>query len=682
MTWRVLASVLALGLSSCLPTHEPPVPQHLVLITLDTVRADGLGAYGQPKPTTPRIDEMAAEGVLFLDVLSSSPSTLPSHATIFTGKFPFSHGVRSNDGFRLPEENVTLAEVLSERGWVTRAEVAAPVLNASKRLDQGFGEYNNPAEDLSILERIASSDDHRGTRPADEVTRRGLEFLRENAGNPFFLWLHYFDAHQPYDPPDRFSEGLGPYHAEIRRIDHHVGTVLDEIEALGLRDRTLLVLTADHGEGLLQHGEETHSFYVYDSTMRVPLIFWGDGMPRGIRIRPLVRTVDIAPTILALLDVPSPPGLEGVSLVPIMRDPRLDLGLVAYGESIESTRAFGSSVLRFVRVGPWKYIHKPDPELYRVDEDPGEVQNVVSERWRVTRRLKKRLHELVEGSGPAGEAEVVLDDRQREQLRALGYLPAASSAASEDFDSLEPREPDPNAFLQEISLYAHGWGLMSEGDYDTALENARELTRRLPESPIGPSLAVDVLRRTDRTEELLEVLPVAIERSPEDTGLLDLLGERLIESGRENEAETALRMALSIHPCEVRPRLRLTMMLGAAGREVEQLALLEEAHRACPGTPALQNALAYILATARDPELSDPERALGLSVEVVQGADERHPGHLDTLAAVYARLGDFKRAAKLQGEALLLVREAGVSGDLDETFESRLRAYEAGRLPD
>ena len=682
MIWRVLASVLALGLGSCMPQQDPPAPRHLVLITLDTVRADSLGAYGQAKPTTPRIDAMAEEGVLFLDVLSSSPSTLPSHATIFTGRYPFSHGVRSNDGFRLPDENVTLAEILADRGWKTRAEVAAPVLGASKRLDQGFGEYSTPEEDVSVLARIASPHDHAHTRPAEEVTRRGLDFLRKNAETPFFLWLHYFDAHLPYDPPARFSEGLGPYHAEIRRIDHHVGQVLDEIEALGLRDHTLVVLTADHGEGLLQHGEETHSFYVYDSTMRVPLIFWGDGMPHGLRVRPMVRTVDIAPTILAFLGVPSPPGLEGVSLAPMLREPGLDLGLVAYGESVESTRAFGSSVLRFVRVGPWKYIHKPEPELYRVDEDPGEVRNVVAERWRVARRLKKRLHELVEGAGPVGEAEVALDARQQEQLRALGYLPASSEAASEDFDSLEPREPDPNAFIEEISLYAHGWGMMRAGDFDTALENAKELTRRLPKSPMGPRLAVDVLRRTDRTDELLEVLPVAIERSPEDSDLLVLLGERLVERGREDEAEKALWTALSIHPCRVRARLQLTVLLGAARREVEQLALLEDGNRACPDRPELQNALAYILATARDPALRDPERALEISVDVVERADERHPGHLDTLAAVHARLGDFPRAAELQAEAFALVREAGVSDELEAAYASSLRAYEAGRLPD
>lgn len=648
---------------------------------MDTVRADAIGAYGQQKPTSPRIDAMAAEGVLFLDVVSSSPSTLPSHATLFTGKQPFSHGVRANSGYRLPEENVTLAEVLAEHGWVTQAEVAAPVLGVAKRLDQGFAEYRDPAATETIIDRIEDVGRHRLTRSAEDVTARGLEFLRENAERPFLLWLHYFDAHKPYDPPERFAEGLAPYHAEIRRIDHHVGSVLDEIEALGLRDRTLVVLTADHGEGQLQHGEQTHSFYVYDSTMRVPLVFWGDGVPQGLRVPSMVRAVDVTPTILALLGLPRPPDLEGVSLVSLFHEPRIDLGLVGYGESIESTRAFGSSVLRFVRIGPWKYIHKQEPELYQVVRDPGEVQNLVDERWRVVRRLRARLTKLVEDAEPVADADLELDEAQLEELRALGYLTGDFADVSGLLESLELAAPDPNSLVEEVFLYSTGLGFVQSKDYDAALEHARELQRRLPDSPIGHDLAVDTLRRAERNDELLEILPEAIERGPKNVLYRDLYALLLMERGETQSAERVLLAALSVDSCALRPRLRLAALLGEVGREAEQNAVLEEGYRTCARTLALDNALAYCLATASDPALRDAERALELSQAVVEADAQPHPGHLDTLAAAHAALGDFERAVALQREVLAMVADRGVPPEVRESFERNLRAYEQGKPP-
>jgi arylsulfatase A-like enzyme len=274
-------------------------PLNVLVVTLDTTRADALGAYGQSLPVSPRIDAMAADGVLFEQAVASVPSTLPSHSTLFTGKQPYAHGVRSNGGYRLSDANLTLAEVLRTRGYRTHAEIAAPVLASKTQLDQGFDDYRDPKASRSILELL---DRNRGgwlggaQRPADEISRNGIEFLRESVGSPFLLWLHYFDPHVPHDPPEPFKSQVpaSDYHAEIRRADHHVGLVLDELERLGLRERTIVVLTADHGEGLDEHDEETHSFFVYDTTMRVPLVFWGAAaIPRGRRVASLVRLVDV-----------------------------------------------------------------------------------------------------------------------------------------------------------------------------------------------------------------------------------------------------------------------------------------------------------------------------------------------------------------------------------------------------
>ena len=296
------------------------------MITLDTTRADALGAYGQALPVTPRIDAMAAEGVLFEQVSASAPSTLPSHATLFTGRQPFSHGVRSNFGQGLRDEARTLAEILAERGIATRAEVAAPVLASRLGLAQGFAVYAEPTG-VAELESLARRDPSRGQRSAEEITDSALAFLRENAHRPLLLWLHYFDPHDPYEAPEPYrSEISDPYLAEVRRVDDAVGRLLAEIERLGIRESTLVALTADHGEARGEHGEETHSFFVYESTLRVPLVLWGDGVPRGVRVASLVRLVDVLPTLLDLLGIPAPEGIDGVSLRALLDEPRGDLG--------------------------------------------------------------------------------------------------------------------------------------------------------------------------------------------------------------------------------------------------------------------------------------------------------------------------------------------------------------------
>ena len=300
------------------------------------------------------------------------------------------------------------------------AEIAAPVLARRTQLDQGFDVYRDLKASRSILELI---DEKRGgwlgggQRSAEEITRNGIEFLRESAGRPFLLWLHYFDPHVPRDPPEPFKSQVpaSDYHAEVRRADHHVGLVLDELERLGLRERTIVMLTADHGEGLGEHDEGTHSFFVYDTTMRVPLVFWGAAaIPRGRRVASLVRLVDVAPTTVDLLGLPPLENAQGVSLRPLLEDPGADLGLTGYGESIEPTITFGSSLLRFVRVGNWKYIHKLEPELYDVGADPGETRNLAAQHPDVAARLDFTTRELLDKEiftdspeGSVREADVV-----------------------------------------------------------------------------------------------------------------------------------------------------------------------------------------------------------------------------------------------------------------------------------
>ena len=259
--------------------------RHVVLITLDTTRADRLSCYGATGAATRNLDRLAAEGVMFSQCTTSSPSTLPSHTSIMTGKHPFVHGARANSGFVVPDSQVTLAERFRDAGWLTHAEIAAPVIGRDTGIVQGFTTYRDP-HSTDIIKANLHFKQNRFDEPienteriGEDIANRGIEFLRANHDKPFFLWLHFFDPHRPYLRWTEFERLCpdDPYRMELLYTDYHLGRVIDELRRLNLDASTLVVVTSDHGEGLGEHGEDTHSFFVYDSTMRTPLILWGGG---------------------------------------------------------------------------------------------------------------------------------------------------------------------------------------------------------------------------------------------------------------------------------------------------------------------------------------------------------------------------------------------------------------------
>ncbi|MFT5444824.1 MAG: arylsulfatase A-like enzyme, partial [Myxococcota bacterium] len=369
---------------------------NLVIITLDTTRADALSAYGQSRKTSPAFDRMAEEGVLFNAAMASSPETLPSHATIFTGKQPFGHGVRGNGGYVLANEHLTIAEAMKAEGYATGAEIAAVVMQESTQIGQGFSTFRDTSSEGVKLQAVFRERDGEVkaevllVRAAADITDSGIEFVRDHRDEKFFIWLHYFNAHAPYSAAEPFSSQFPDslYHAEVATQDFEMGRFVDELRNLGLADNTLVVVAADHGEGLLEHDERTHSYFLYDSTMRVPLLFWGlDALPKGKRIDSLVRNVDIAPTALDLLGLYPLDNTDGVTLGPLLDGTSADLKLTAYGEANRMASTFKMSPLRFVREGKWKYIHKVNPELYDMSADPGELSNLYEAEPDVAARL-------------------------------------------------------------------------------------------------------------------------------------------------------------------------------------------------------------------------------------------------------------------------------------------------------
>ncbi len=676
--------LLAVAVPGCGGAEAPgPRDWNVVVVTLDTTRADALGAYGQPLPVTPRIDAMAQQGVLFEQVASTSPSTLPSHATLFTGKDPFAHGVRSNQGYQLSDQNLTLAEVLRDAGWRTGATIAAPVLASGRGLDQGFEVYDEPFLGMAdFAERAQAKDVVRIDRPAEEVTEAALAFLREHAAERFLLWVHYFDPHYPQQPPEPFASRLeDPYLAEVSRADHHVGRLLDELEARGLSERTVVVLTADHGEGRGEHGEDTHAFFVYDTTMRVPLVFWGAGVPQGRRVSSLVRTVDMAPTLLDLLGLPPLPDARGVSLRPLFDDPAGDLGLLAYGESMEWISTFGGDALRTVREGRWKYVHKLEPALYDIEADPGENTNLARKHPTVSARLRQRLEELLRAAPEKPpDAEAELTPEELAALAALGYLVGRTPAALDDeVATLELSGPDPVHRTTDLGFFVEAVGWLERGSrVDAAERRLRWLWERNPGSPQILEFWIDSLLRLERVDEALPLLRRALELEPGSVSARQDLAKILDARGESAEARRLLREAVELDPCAGGSWLRLSVSARRQGQRARSRELLEEGMAACPESPVLRNALAFSLATSPVADERDGARAVRLAEAVVEESEGQHPDYLDTLAAAYAEQGELERALETQRRALSLVEGRDLPPELVEPLRRHLATLESG----
>jgi len=698
-----LATALALGLLAgaqslgCRSDGARPAPPagapSILLISIDTLRADRVGAYGARFGATPAIDGLAAQGLRCEKAISPAPITLPSHATLLTGLYPPRHGVRHNGIFRLADEHVTLAERLRDAGWATGAVVGALVLERRFGLDQGFDFYDD---------QFGSDRANPGgfpERPAAAVTDAALGWLERTPG-PFFLFLHYYDPHADYAPPSPWNARFAgrPYEGEIASVDAAVGRLLERLRADGRFDDTLVVVTADHGESLGEHGERTHSYTLYDATLSVPLVLRGPGVPAGATLPGVVSTASVAPTLLRLAGLPAEPGLDGEDLTQRWSAPNAGAG-EAYAETLATQLDHGWAPLHALRTPAFHFVRAPRPELYDAAADPKELRNLLDGgRPPEADLLDGRIAAHLERGLPLRTAP--LDGETLARLRALGYALPDGPVAQTGID--------PKDGLPQVEIYVDARNALFAGDLDAAERKARELLAASPASGQAEKLLAGVEQKRGNLPAALAHLERAASLVPESAPFLTEVGDLKLElddvagavaayeaalardpgfpwahagamwrahlSGDAADAVAHAERAVALRPDDAQLRLRIARAWDRFAEPERALAAYREALRLDAGLQAAHMGVAIQLARlGRDGEVAEALTAAG---PYAQDSNYR-----SRLAIAYAARGESERAEALFREILAAHPEhPGARRNLAHLLRKTGRGGEAERL--
>ncbi len=516
-----------------------PRDWNVLVITIDTLRADHVSAIDQKSPVkTPNIDSVAKEGAVFTRAFAHAPLTLPSHASIFTGLTPVAHGIHDNSGFRLPDRYTTLAEVLKEKGYKTGAFVSAFPLDSRFGLNQGFDVYDDKYGAGKKFQFFFAE------RRAERTLSLAKNWLK-NAGNRWFLWIHLFDPHQPYNPPEpyktKYKNDL--YSGEIAYTDHELGKFFKFLRDSGLWKNTIIVITSDHGEALGEHGERTHGYFAYNSTLHVPLIIHYPGI-KPIKTDKKVSHIDIFPTLCDILNIHPPDFLQGKSLLKEIKGKGTG-DKVIYFEALSAYYNRGWAPLRgFIRRNI-KYISLPIKEVYDIDRDFDETRNLASgyDTIELEKQLKKIMARYSRGFVTEGRRKLGAEEMKK--LQSLGYV--VGTARKKKFysktDDLKVLLPYHLKLMDAIRLY-------SEGKIEEAIPLLEEIVTQRPEFVQAYTTLATMYRVTGRFEKAEELLKRGLKYNPDDNSLLSTLGITLVEKGEPEKAIPLLKKALKIDPAD------------------------------------------------------------------------------------------------------------------------------------
>ena len=635
----ILAAVWLLG-PGRMRIGRGAIPRNVLLITLDTTRADHLGCYGYEPAKTPNLDALAREGVRFARVYCPAPLTLPSHSSIMTGLYPATHGVRNN-GHQLAPKFRTLAEILKGQGFATAAFVSSFSVDSRFGLGRGFDVYDDTFQPQAPLKGANAE------RRAEETFARFSRWLDRQGGLRFFAWVHYYDPHLPYDPPSPYREGSAdrPYDGEIAYMDHYVGAVLDRLKAKGVLDETLVVVAGDHGEGLGDKVETGHGIFLYEETLRVPLIIQNSKFfPHPCVVPGAVRLVDVAPTILETIGLRlEAAGMEGQSLLSRARKPTGE-DLDALIESFYPRENFGWSELVGIVSGPWKLIQAPRPELYDLANDPGEKADLAASAAGQAAELRQKLeHELVRLSArpdtPGGTPAAKVDDQER--LRSLGYVnfsPAKPGAVA----------PDPKDQIGLLKLIQQAQAFEVEGKYADAERAYHDIVTAIPDSPESYVNLALVQARLNRFDLALETLGQGLARLPDSEVLLVRLGHTYLVAGKAREALETMDKVLTLDPQSVDALTVAAGILDATGRKDAARSYYERALAIEPESRHLRMSYAGNLAST-----GSLKEAIGVYEQLIVDFPEEQAFY-QYAGIAHSYLGEYDRAISLLRQGLAI----------------------------
>ena len=618
--------------------HSPAKPAiNLVLITIDTLRADHVGVYGAPAGVTPVLDALASRGVRFDQAQTAVPLTGPSHATILTGQYPPTHGVRGNVVFTLGDEHPTLATLLKRRGYRTAAFVGAYPVAAAFGFGQGFDTFDEEFHE-------SSPGDPGAERRANEVADAAARWLGSlgTADAAFFAWLHFYDPHAPYTPPSPYRERFAgrPYDGEIAFTDAQIGRVLDGLRSSGHERDTVVMVLADHGEGLGEHGEATHAVLTYQSTMRVPFIVAGPGMPGGRTISARVATIDVVPTALGLLGIDADRALLGRDLRPLLNGREVSADPF-YQESLFGRLNCHWAALRGWVKDDWKLVTGAAPELYNLADDPGELRNLAASQPDRVRRMSDELQRGLQRLAPAGDRAQprVASAEQEERLRSLGYTAGSGGGGALD----DPTLPDPRthvALYDRLQAATAAQGAALAGAFD----EVQRITKLDPGNPFAFGTLASMAYRHGSLTIAEQAFARALELDPDRPGVRQNYGKLLRELERYADSERELRLAVAQSENESRTRINLAETLVAERKDGEAAQLLDAVLAKEPSDPGALGVKGRLLAAQGRTKDALPyfEKATATS----------DPEPFIELARAYLAAGEVGKARDAAGEAL------------------------------
>ncbi|HEV2381888.1 MAG TPA: sulfatase-like hydrolase/transferase [Terriglobia bacterium] len=635
---------------------QSPGDSSVVLITLDTTRADHLSCYAPQKAApgstarrelapaqggaaggarTPHLDALAARGVRFAHATAQVPLTLPSHACIMTGAYPPVHGLRDMGGFVLEKTHPTIASIARSAGFETAAFVGSRVLSSQFGLSNGFTTYDDDMKGQTEEGLPGLFPERR----ASVVTDRALQWLKKNGGRKFVLWVHYYDPHAPYAPPEPYKDAYARdlYSGEIAYMDEQVGRLLDGIKELSLSSHTLIVAMGDHGESLGEHGEMTHGVFLYDSTLHVPLIIAGPGVPAGRVIDEQVRSIDVMPTILGFLQLSPGNEAQGVNLWPLVEHRSRIPADSSYLETIYPRTYLGWSELRGMRTDKWAFISAPRPELYDLESDPAEMQNIAYRHPEVAHALQARMWAVAGlGSGREQLVPSALDEETRRQLNALGYV----SAGTPRRINLGTAAPDPKDRVEVLKILDSTGALLSKERY---AEAAKIMERCLPSDPTNPLVHIYLATALDKMGDYrreVQVYQDALAQKIETGEIDSRLGKAYLRLQELDKAVEAMTRAVALDPLDLDSFRNLgtaQLQLGRVGdaEKAFQSILVENDHYS-----AAYNGLGLV--AIQRGNVLDARRDFEKAIEV--GPDEVEP--LLNLGLLYQKSGEKRLAIR------------------------------------